>query len=222
MKTGGNGAKFLRRLYVLTLIVSIFVSTHSFSQTVTTGKSYINISRPNGGTFLPGDIIEVRATIAVTGGSNAAASRINNIRYNDTINTAKLTYIVGSLQMISNEGHVQQTFLDPADGDSANIDIPSGRLRFNIGATSGACDVNVQGTGVTNSGYLWGATRPTFYGSTCIRVYVYRAQIKAVPTIVAIDTVVNLSAGNFRYRIGGAAADSLSNFSVYRIKIAPD
>src|SRR5205085_3482559 len=59
-------------------------------------------------------------------------------------------------------------------------------------------------------------------GSTCIRVYVYRAQIKAVPTIVAIDTVVNLSAGNFRYRIGGAAADSLSNFSVYRIKIAPD
>ena len=222
MKTVGDGAKFLRRFYVLTLIFSLFVTTQSFSQTVTTGKSYINVSRPNGGMFLPGDIIEVRATIAITGGSNAAASRINNIRYNDTINTAKLTYLAGSLQMISNEGHLQRQFTDVADADSANIDVPSGRLRFNIGATSGACDVNVQGNGITNSGYLWGALFPTFYGSTCIRVYVYRAQIKNVAGVVAIDTTVLLSAGNFRYKIGGSVVDSVSNFSIYTIKIAPD
>jgi len=142
MKTVGDGAKVLRRIYyVLTLITFLFCSTQAFSQTVTTGKSYINISRPNGGTFLPGDIIEVRATIAVTGGSNAAASRINSIRFNDTINLAKLTYIAGSLQMLSNEGHLQRQFTEAADADSANIDVASGRLRFNIGATSGACDV---------------------------------------------------------------------------------
>ncbi|HET6994933.1 MAG TPA: hypothetical protein VFI06_08115, partial [Chitinophagaceae bacterium] len=192
------------------------------SQTVTTGKSYINISRPNGGTFLPGDTIEVRATIAVTGGSNTATTRVNSIRYNDTINIAKLTYLPGSLKMINNEGRVQRSFSDAADTDSANIDIPSGRLRFNVGATSGACDVNAQGVGITNSGFLWGALMPTFYGSSCIRVYVYRAQIKKVATIVDIDTTVLLSSGNFRYRFGSSVADSLSNFSVYKIKIAPD
>ena len=158
----------------------------------------------------------------MTGGSNVAASRINSIRFNDTLNTAKLTYIAGSLRMLSNELHLQTQFTDAADADSANIDVASGRLRFNIGATSGACDVNAQGNSVTNAGFLWGAVRPTFYSSTCIRVYVYRAQIRNVAAIVAIDTTVRLSAGNFRYRIGSSATDALSNFSVYRIKIAPD
>lgn len=217
-----DGAAQLRCFYLSIAVFFLFISTQAFSQTVTTGKSYINISRPNGGTFLPGDTIEVRATIAVTGGSNAAASRINSIRYNDTINLAKLTYLPGSLQMISNEGHIQRQFTDLSDADSANIDLPSGRLRFNIGATSGACDVNTQGNGITNSGFLWGALIPTFYGGTCIRVYVYRAQIKNTATIVAIDTTVILSSGNFRYRIGSSAIDQLSNFSVYKIKIAPN
>jgi hypothetical protein len=222
MKTVGDGAKQIRRFYFLFIISALVVSAQSISQTVTTGKSYINLSRPNGGTFLPGDIIEVRATIAVSGGSNAIASRINSIRYNDTINTAKLTYILGSLQMLSNEGHLQRQFTDAADTDSANINGLSGRLRFNIGAGSGACDVNAQGNGITNAGNLWGALWPTFYGGTCIRVYVYRAQIKATAAIVDIDTTVILSAGNFRYRVGSSATDILSNFSPYRIKIAPD
>ena len=217
MKTVGDGAKQMRRFYFLFILSALFVSTKTFSQTVTSGKSYINITRPNGGTFLPGDIIEVRATIAVSGGSNVIGSRINSIRYNDTINIAKLSYIPGSLQMISNEGHIQRTFTDAADADSANIDIPTGRLRFNIGATSGASDVATQGNGITNAGFLWGAVMPTFYGSTCIRVYVYRAQIRNVAAIVAIDTTVILSAGNFRYRFGSSAVDQLSDFSRYRI-----
>ena len=211
-----------RHSYFLIFIVSILFSSISFSQTVTTGKSYINISRPNGGTFQPGDTIEVRATIAVTGGSNVAGSRINVIRYNDTINLAKLTYLPGSLKMISNEGRPQQSFLDPADTDSAHIDVVTGQLRFNIGATSGAANVATQGNGVTNAGFLWGALRPTFYGSTCIRVYVYRAQIKNTPAIVAFDTTVILSSGNFRYRVGSSLVDQVSNFSRYLIKIAPN
>jgi hypothetical protein len=212
----------LVRCFFSCVLFSLFIPQQLHSQTVTTGKSYINISRPNGGTFLPGDTIEVRATIAVTGGSNTATTRINSIRYNDTINIAKLTYLTGSLKMLNNEGRPQRSFSDAADTDSANIDIPTGRLRFNIGATSGACDVNVQGTSITNAGFLWGALMPTFYGSSCIRVFVYRAQIKKVAAIVDIDTTVLLSSGNFRYRFGSTAADSLSNFSVYKIKIAPD
>lgn len=222
MKIVRDSASLLRLIYLPIIISALFISTETFSQTVTTGKSYINISRPNGGTFLPGDTIEVRATIAVTGGSNAAGSRINSIRYNDTINLAKLTFIPGTLRMLSNEGRLQQQFTDATDADSANIDLVSGRFRFNIGATSGACDVNAQGNGITNSGFLWGALMPTFYGSTCIRVYVYRAQIKNTATIVAIDTTVILSAGNFRYRIGSSLTDQISNFSFYKIKIAPN
>jgi len=80
-------------LIVFLVVLVQFLPTIGLGQTVTTGKSYINISRPNGGTFLPGDIIEVRATIAVTGGSNVAASRLNFVRYNDTINLAKFAYV---------------------------------------------------------------------------------------------------------------------------------
>ncbi len=221
MRTLRNVKTFLKHTTPAFFLL-LFVSTQTFSQTVTTGKSYINISRPNGGTFLPGDIIEVRATIAVSGGSNTATTRINFIRYNDTINTAKLTYIAGTLRMISNEGHIQRQFTDAADTDSAHIDVATGRLRFNIGGTSGAANVITQGTGTTNAGYLWGALVPTFYGSTCIRVYVYRAQIKSTASIVDIDTTVILSAGNFRYRVGSSSTDQLSNFSAYKIKIAPD
>ncbi|HLG38152.1 MAG TPA: hypothetical protein VI461_00740, partial [Chitinophagaceae bacterium] len=221
MKIGRMDAALIR-LFSFIILSFLLSFTHTSAQTVTTGKSYINISRPNGGTFLPGDTIEVRATIAVRGGSNVAASRVNFIRYNDTINLAKLIYIPGTLRLLSNEGRLQRQFTDAADTDSANINLLTGRLRFNIGATSGSCNVNVQGIGTANSGFLWGALMPTFYGNTCIRVYVYRAQIRPIASVVAIDTTVLLSAGNFRYRIGNAAVDSISGFSVYRVKIAPD
>ncbi len=202
-------------------LLLLFILAGSLSangQTVTTGKSFVNITRPNGGTFLPGDIIEVRATIAVTGGNST--NRVNSIRYNDTINLAKLIYIPGSLEMISNEGRRQYGYTDAADPDSANIDIASGRLRFNIGNNAGACNVNTQGNSTINSGRLWGSLRPTFYGGTCIRVYSYRVQIRNTPSIVDIDTTVILSAGNFRYTIG--LNNFASNFPPYQIKIAPD
>lgn len=207
----------------------LFFSFNTAAQTVTTGKSYINITRPNGGTFLPGDVLEIRATIAVSGGSNNSAStRVNSIRYNDTINLAKFTYVANSLKMLSNEGRSQvpglgiPAFTDGADTDSAHIDLASGRIRFNIGNGSGAANVNTQGTNTTNAGSLWGALRPTFFGSTCIRMYVYRVTIKNTPSIVDYDSTIKLSAGNFRYRIGSSSTDVLSNFSPYLIKIVPD
>jgi len=191
--------------------------------TVTTGKSFINISRPNGGTFLPGDIIEVRATIAVTGGSSAAANRLNSVRYNDTINLAKFDYINNSLQMISNEGLLQYAYSDAADADSAHIDKTTGRIRFNIGNGSGLANVGSQGEGNTNGGRLWGSSyfRPSFWGNTCIRVYAYRIKIKDAPT-VSIDESIILPAGNFRFQRGSSATVISSQFVPYKIRIAPD
>jgi hypothetical protein len=206
--------------YFLFSFIILLSAVHA--QTVTTGKSYINVTRPNGGTFLPGDTIEVRATIAVSGGSNTSTTRINSVRYNDTINLAKFDYIVGTLRLLSNEGRLQYQYTDGADVDSAHIDLATGRLRFNIGNTSGAANVTTQGNGITNAGRLWGSLRPSFYGGTCIRVYSYRIQIKTTASIVAIDSLINLPAGNFRYRMGSSTTDLLSNFPIYRIKIAPD
>ncbi|RYY55012.1 MAG: hypothetical protein EOO05_19795, partial [Chitinophagaceae bacterium] len=205
-------------------LVAAMGNLSAHGQTVTTGKSYINITRPNGGTFLPGDVIEIRATIAVTGGNNTIASRLNSVRYNDTLNLAKLDYVPGSLRMISNEGRLQYAYTDNADADSANINTVTGQLRFNIGDNAGSSDVSSQGEGTVNSGRLWGGNyfRPSFFGNTCIRVYAYRVQIKTLASAVAIDTTVILRAGNFRYRMGSSTTDVLSGFSPYQVRITPD
>lgn len=217
----------LRKYYHLNyfLILALILPTVAAAQTVRTGKSYVNISRPNGGTFLPGDIIEVRATIAVTGGNST--NRLNYVRYNDTINLAKFDYIPGTLRMLSNEGSIQYQYQDgpgSVDGDSAHIDLATGRLRFNIGNTAGQANVIAQGTGITNAGRLWGGNffMPSFFGNTCIRMYAYRIQLKTDPTIVAVDSLIRLSAGNFRYRVGSSSTDQISNFPVYSIRIAED
>jgi hypothetical protein len=217
----------LRKFYHLItfLLLLIGFTADSNAQTVRTGKSYVNITRPNGGTFLPGDIIEVRATIAVTGGNST--NRLNYVRYNDTINLAKFDYIPGTLRMLSNEGRVQYQYQDgpsSADSDSAHIDLATGRLRFNIGRNAGGANVLTQGTAITNGGQLWGGNYfpPSFFGNTCIRVYSYRVQIKNTPTAVAIDSVIRMSAGNFRYRVGSSTTDQISGFPQYFIRIAPD
>ncbi|MET0461599.1 MAG: T9SS type A sorting domain-containing protein [Chitinophagaceae bacterium] len=191
--------------------------------TVTTGKSFVNISRPNGGTFLPGDIIEVRATIAVTGGGSSSSSRLNNLRYNDTINLAKFEYIDNSLQMISNEGRLQVPYSDAADLDSGHIHKSSGRIRFNIGNSASSADVTTQGESGTNSGRLWGSggMRPSFFGSTCIRVYAFRIRIKNDGSVTVGETI-GLPAGNFRYNLGTSGSLTTSAFSPYRIRISPD
>jgi trimeric autotransporter adhesin len=192
--------------------------------TVNSGKSYINISRPNGGTFLPGDVLEVRATIAVNGGSNSSTTRLNSVRYNDTINTTHFTYVPGSLRYTTNEGRNMvpglgiPAFTDAADTDSAHIDVPTGRIRFNIGNGATAANVTSQGQNATGGGALWGRLFPTFNNNN-IRMYVYRVVIN--PATVSVGMTITLSAGNFRYQFG-TGVSGLSNFTPYRIKIAPD
>ncbi len=190
---------------------------------VTTGKSFVNITRPNGGTFLPGDVIEVRATIAINGGTSNDNTYINRIRYNDTINSSKFEYIPGSMRMLSNEG-IQQgaAFTDAASNDAANI---SGNfIRFNIGTGSDYAHANVasQTNSATGGGQLRRTDRPSFYGGTCIRMYVFQVRILNTPSIVALDSLITLNAGNFRYRIGNSNTDQISNFRPYKIRIAPD
>lgn len=215
-----------KKSFCFLLCAVLLFSITATAQTATTGKSFINLTRPNGGTFLPGDTLEVRATIAITGGNST--TNINTIRYNDTINLAKFIYIPGSLRMLSNEGRPQvpglgiPAYTDAADTDSAHINTANGRMRFNIGNGAGAANVTLHGTGTTNAGAIWGTLQPRFFGGTCIRMYVYRVRINPTATVVAVDSTIILNAGNFRYRVGSSTTDVLSNFSPYRITIAPD
>ncbi len=195
------------------LLFFLLAGASAIGQTVTTGKSYINISRPSGGTFLPGDIIEMRATIAVSGGT------VTQLRYNDTIDLVHFDYVPGSLQLISNEGRLQKQFTDANNDDAATIN--GNHIRFTIGDSPGNADLPAQGNSSTNSGSLnSSSSRPSFYSSTCIRVYAYRIRIKTDPALVAIDSLLTLYAGNFRYRIG--STDYISAFPTYHIRISPD
>ncbi|MFD2919934.1 T9SS type A sorting domain-containing protein [Terrimonas rubra] len=217
----GKAAWLLLLKSVPLLLAFLFTATTLLAQVnVKTGKSFINISRPGGGTFLAGDIIEVRATIAVNGGSSNDNTYVNSIRYNDTINTNKFQYITGSLRMLSNEGVQQATFTDAAGDDLGNIQ--GALIRFNIGGNATNANVTTQTNSTTGAGRLRRSDVPSFYGGTCIRMYTYQIQIKSTATDVALDSLIILNAGNFRYRIGSSTTDVLSNFQPYRIRIAPD
>src|SRR6185295_9377177 len=100
---------------VLAYLIFLFLAIPSFAQ-VQTGKSYINVSKNStGGTFEPGDTLEIRAAIAV---GNFAAFSITQVRYNDTIN-ANFTYLANSLKIITNEGLTFRSYTDIASDDAA-------------------------------------------------------------------------------------------------------
>ena len=194
-------------LLLILLITNTWFPSNLFSQTVQFGKSYINTSKPNGGTFEAGDILEIRATIALSAGT------VTKLRYNDTI-PANCTYVVGSLKTITNEGFTYFTYTDASDLDSGNVN--GNFIRVNIGTTAGACNEATQGNGTTNAGTLVNNMRPSFYKTTCIRVIAYQVKIN---TGLSYGTNIVINAGNFRY-LDALSAASVSNFSVYTLKLS--
>ena len=193
-------------IYLLLSLYGCLIATVAFSQTVQFGKSYINVSKPNGGTFEPGDVLEIRATIALSAGT------ITRLRYNDTL-PANCTYVVGSLKTITNEGYSYFNYTDANDVDSGNVN--GNFLRVNMGTTAGACSEAVQGNGITNAGTLVNNMRPSFYNSTCIRVIAYRVTINA---ILPYGTLITINTGNFRY-LDAVNAAQVSNFSIYPLRL---
>lgn len=177
------------------------------------GKTFINISKPNGGTITPGDTLEIRATIAVGRWNSYTISRV---RYNDTISSASLTYIPNSLRCLTNEGLLYRQYTDAQNDDSAHFF--SNRIRFNIGSGSGISN-DAQGNAITNAGSINGnVQRPSFYNGVCIRMYVYRVRINpATP----LGSMIRINAGNFRFRDGGSV-DRISCFNSIYIKLTAD
>src|SRR5690606_11236831 len=67
------------------------------------GKSFANMSKLNtGGTYNPGDTVEIRVTIAVKALSGTRTI-IDQVQVSDAV-PAKTTYINGSMRIATNEG----------------------------------------------------------------------------------------------------------------------
>ena len=149
------------------------------------GKSFINISKPTGGTVETNDILEIRASVVVK------AASFDSCRFTDVI-PAGTTYMAGSLKILTNEGKTFKSFTD-AKFDAANDEgwISGTAITMNLGyrQTDQPASVNRRGRIRNNNGH-----KPSFYGSTCILVASYRVQVTA-----GFNTLINTGGGTVTY-----------------------
>ncbi len=113
-------------------------------------RTFVNISKPSGGVFEPGDMVEVRYTINVQQGSSSVSGGsgakwyynwLKGAEIKDTI-PSYVSYNSNSLKILTNEGLLYQgAFTDAADGDqgsytsSGGYNIVSIKARPNTGTT---------------------------------------------------------------------------------------
>ena len=186
----------LRIAIACILFLNLPGSKQLFAQ-VQTGNSYINVSKnATGGTFEPGDTLEIRAVIAV---GNFAAFSITQVRYNDTIN-ANFTYIPSTLKILTNEGLTFRPYTDVASDDAGMFSNVDNTIRINMGKTAGVAGST--GNGTAGGGTINYNDKPSFYGGVCIMVASYRIKINnAVP----YNTMITMPGGAFRYTQAGVA-----------------
>jgi len=181
---------------------SICVTNPSGTAAVDYGKSYVNITKgSNGGTVDPGDTLEIRATLAITGSGN-----IDSLAYYDTLfSTRGFALVPGTIALRTNEGKiyradspVKSAFTDAFDTDAG--------WRTVVGSDT-AIQINF-GTGASNTarGWLANGSRPKFYNSACIIMATYRVVVYA-----AYNTKINFGGGRFSYR--NAATGVLSSIT---------
>ncbi len=188
----------------LVILILLLAVIQVKAQKVQTGKSYINVTKGNnGGTFEPGDTLEIRSTIAVGG-----SSKITSVRYNDTINN-NFTYIPGSLKIITNEGLTFRAFTDAANDDNGMFDPINKNIRINLGntATNALNTLNSAATG----GTINFSDKPSFYGRLCTMVAAYRIKIN---NTVPLNSFINLPGGAFRYTLSTAQKASFNAYTI--------
>lgn len=179
--------------------------------TVLTGKSFINITRPGGGTIVPGDVLEIRVSVNV---SNAGTNRIFRSRFNDTI-PSNLTYVAGSLKLLTNEGKQYAAYTDAAGDDAAMYNGTNKTIRFNLGRdTSGMPRGFVSNTGIdsTGGGYTNSGTHAP-RGNGMLVIVTYRVTVDAA---TPYNTIINYGSGAVRYR------NQLSSVGAVDYTLAPN
>jgi trimeric autotransporter adhesin len=160
------------------------------SPTLDYSKSYINITKPNGGTIEPGDELEMRGTFAVR--TNIAYE----CNFTDIIPTGT-TYVPGTLRILTNEGKIFRQWTDAADTDPASISGSTVNINLGNGATSAI------------RGSIVNTDRPSLFGGTCVLMATYRVIVNpALP----LGTVLNLGGGSVSYKnqLGAVPVNTIS------------
>jgi len=171
---------------LLIFFISSFQKTFAQgSNRVDVGKSFANISKlTTGGTFVPGDTVEVRVTIAIN--TQSSATIIDNVQVFDQI-PAKTTYIPGSMRVATNEGVTYKGyFSDVLDGDAGTKS--GNNITINLGkGASGSAGGRIKSD----------SSRPSFYKNTCIMMACYRIKINT--GVLWGDTL--FFGGHIKYRM---------------------
>jgi len=160
------------------------------------GKSYINTSKPTGGTVEPGDELEIRASVVVRAGS------FDSCRFTDVI-PAGTTYVPGTLRILTNEGKTYKSFTD-LQFDGANDEgwISGSAVTINMGyrAIDWPATVNRRGRIRNNNGH-----KPSYYSNTCIQVASYHVIVTG-----AIGSTINLGGGTVSYTVAPPAVTTFT------------
>ncbi|MFT3979908.1 MAG: hypothetical protein QM687_05515 [Ferruginibacter sp.] len=193
---------------LLTLILFLFSSSLAVAQgRVDIGKSYANISKlKTGGTYNPGDTVEVRVTIAVK--TQGTATIIDSVQVFDNV-PLKTIYIPNTMRVATNEGITYKgPFTEAADTDwGKNI---VGSITINVGNKA---------NGVRGGRIRSDSSRPSFYNSHCIMMICYKVRIN--PSANYFDTI--RFGGSVRYRpISPTGAAVTYTFPEYRIILFPN
>lgn len=175
---------------------------------IVTAKSYVNITKSNGGGSIDvGDVLEIRATISISGTSGSTP--VDSLSFHDTLKAgAGFAYQTGTLAMRTNEGKIHGSVLTEAAGDDAGFALGSGagtdtiiRMNFGTGASSS------RGGLVTVS---TGSPTPT-YPKTAAHNYLVMATYRVVVNRVE-GTKINFGGGSFRYRDRTTGAFNVISF----------
>jgi trimeric autotransporter adhesin len=177
------------------------------------GKSYTNVSKPNGGVIQTNDVLEFRYAISVNSGS------VYNTTFHDTIQPG-MSYIPNSIRFSTNEGLKYQSGitgmvnLTDASGDdeavfagnvirvnTASLTRTGGQLAYQ--ASQALTPITTASAG---GGKIRSNGRPSFYGGTCILMVTYQVQVTA-----ATGTIFSTAHGAFRYKITTSSTNDVLN-----------
>jgi trimeric autotransporter adhesin len=182
--TGGTGWGF-----------NICITNPSTSSTanINYSKSYINVTKlTTGGGVEPGDILEIRATFVVLGGT------VDSVAFYDTLqNNSGFTLLSSTIATQTNEGKIYNAFTD-ASGDDAGW--------YGVNGSDTTIQINIgSGSSSTKRGAIAFLDRPRVYSSATIIMATYRVQVYAT-----YDQKINWGGGAFTYKDGSNGMKLLS------------
>lgn len=164
--------------------------TWATAQTIDFGKSYINVTKGMaGGTLETGDILEIRASIVVSG-----SGAFDSCSFKDAV-PAGTTYIPGTVRVLTNEGKIYKQFTD-ARGDDAGS-ITSGAILINLGFNTATYAATAY-----RRGKIANTDKPSFYGGTCIMIASFRVKVNT-----AAGTMIATGGGKITYRKSSSATN---------------